>query len=84
MPQFRRLSGSEAERFFLRRGQMDLSEYEKFLSGLKSGDVGEVRSDDDETERALKRRLTIAAKQQGKQLQYSKRAGEGSIVFRVK
>jgi hypothetical protein len=63
---------------------MDLGEYEKFLSGLKSGDVGEARSDDGETERALKRRLTIAAKAQGKQLQYSKRASDGTIVFRVK
>jgi hypothetical protein len=46
--------------------------------------VGEARSDDGETERALKRRLTIAAKAQGKQLQYSKRASDGTIVFRVK
>ena len=37
-----------------------------------------------ETERAIKRRLTVAAKNKGKQLQYSQRAEEGSVVFHVK
>ncbi len=84
MPGFRRVQTKDAERYFLNRGQMDLTEFEAFLSDLKSGDVAEARMVDSETERAIKRRLTIAAKGQAKKLQYSKRADEGAIVFRVK
>ena len=84
MPEFRRAAAADVERYFLKRGQMDLTEYEKFLSGLKSGDVVEVKPENTETERAIKRRVTVAAKGQGKRIQYSKRAPEGSIVFRVK
>jgi len=84
VPQFRRMTGTDSDRYFLKRGQMDLTEYEKFLSTLKSRDVGEAQIGDGETERAIKRRLTVAAKNQGKQLQYSKRAPGGMVVFRVK
>ena len=84
MAEFRQLQAPEADRYFLKRGQMDLTEYEKFLSGLKSGSVATASVQDTETERAVKRRLTVAAKNQGKQLQYSKRADKGSVVFRVK
>ena len=84
MPDFRKLPARDAEGYFLKRGQMDLREYEEFLGKLSSGDVAEVKPEDNETERALKRRLTVAAKGLGKQIQYSKRASEGAIVFRVK
>ncbi len=84
MPDFRRIPAGEAERYFLKRGQMDLTEYEKFLSGQKPQDVAEVQLGEGETERAVKRRLTVAAKNQGKKLQYSKRATPGTVVFRVK
>ena len=79
MPEFRKMSARDADSLFLKRGQMDLREYEEFLAKLSSGDVAEVKPDDGETERALKRRLTVAAKGQGKQVQYSKRAPAGSI-----
>ncbi len=84
MPQFRQLSPTELERFFLKRGQMDLTEYEKVLARMKSNEGAEVQIGEGETVRAVKRRLTVAAKNQGKQLQYSKRAPEGTVVFRVK
>jgi len=84
VPQFRRITGTDSDRYFLKRGQMDLTEYEKFLYPLKSREVGEAQIGDGETERAIKRRLTVAAKNQGKQLQYSKRAPVGTVVFRVK
>jgi hypothetical protein len=84
MAEFRHIHPPESDRYFLKRGQMDLTEYEKFLSGLKSGTVGVAAIQDSETERAVKRRLTVAAKNQGKQLQYSKRADKGTVVFRVK
>ncbi len=80
MPQFRQLSPTELERFFLKRGQMDLTEYEKVLARMKSNEGAEVQIGEGETVR----RLTVAAKNQGKQLQYSKRAPEGTVVFRVK
>jgi hypothetical protein len=84
MPDFKRVSPRDAERYFLKRGHMDLTEYENFLRDLKSGDVSEARMSEDETERAIKRRLTVAAKSLGKQIQYSNRADEGAIVFRLK
>jgi hypothetical protein len=84
MPEFRRVPSGESERFFLKRGQMDLTEYEKFLSSVKPQDVAEAQLGEGETERAVKRRLTVAAKGQGKRLQYSKRANTGTVVFRVK
>ena len=84
MPEFRRVANKDAERYFLKRGQMDLTQYEGFMAELKEGDVAEVSLGEGETERAIKRRLTVAAKNRGKKLQYSKRADEGSVVFRVK
>jgi hypothetical protein len=84
MPEFRRVPSGESERYFLKRGQMDLTEYEKFLNGVKAPDVAEAQLAEGETERAVKRRLTVAAKGQGKRLQYSKRANTGTVVFRVK
>jgi len=84
MPRFRRVSSDESDGYFVKRARMDLSEYDEFLSGLQSRDVSEARMSDGETERAVKRRLTVAAKAQGKQLQYSKRADPGTVVFRVK
>ena len=84
MPEFRRVPAGESERYFLKRGQMDLTEYEKFLNSVKAPDVAEAQLAEGETERAVKRRLTVAAKGQGKRLQYSKRANTGTVVFRVK
>lgn len=54
------------------------------LSGVKSGDVAEAKLTEGETGRAVKRRLTMAAKRRGQQLQYSNRAPRGTIIFRVK
>jgi hypothetical protein len=84
MAEFKSLSERESQGYFLKRGQMDLTQYESFLSSLKSGDMAQATPQDGESEHAIKRRLTVAAKDQGKQLQYSKRAPEGSVVFRVK
>jgi hypothetical protein len=84
MAEFRRVSVGDVGRFFHKRGQMDLTEYERFLAGQKPQEVGEASLEENETERAVKRRLTVAARIQGKRLQYSKRAPEGTVVFRVK
>ena len=84
MAEFRSIPSGESERYFLKRGQMDLTQYDAFLAGLESGAMAEASVADGETERAIKRRLTVSAKNQGKKLQYSKRASEGKVVFRVK
>ena len=84
VPSFAQLSVGDTVDHFFKREQVDLTEYETFLVGLKSRDVSEARIVDGETERAVKRRLTLAARSQGKQLQYSRRTEPGVIVFRVK
>jgi hypothetical protein len=85
MPDFKRVSSNDAERYFPRRGQQrDLTEYQAFVRDLMSGDLAEVTIGENETERSIKHRLTVAAKRLGKSIQYSKWADEGTIVFRVK
>ena len=84
VPQFGRVPTEEAALYFFKRGQMVLSEYEAFLADLSSGDVGKVEITSGEIHRAVKRRLSLAAKSLDQRLQYSKRAAPGTIVFRVR
>lgn len=84
MPDFEKLSMSEIENLRRRRtSRQDLSEYLSYLSGLKSGDWGRIRLKEGESQRAVKRRLTVSSKQIGKQIKY-RRGDEGRIVFEVR
>ncbi len=84
MPGFQRVSGRSADRFFQFRGQVDLTEYQRFVADLETGDVAEARLAPGESERAVKRRITVVAKGQQKRVQYSTHAPEGCVIFRVK
>ena len=78
----RKLSAEETEAVFpLRRGQ-DVGEYMAALSGLGSGDVAAVRLEE-LSRRALKRRLSLAAKELGYRIRWSSLSGDGEVVLRV-
>ena len=79
----RKLSGDDAARYFPARPLQDLTEYQDALRALNPDDVAEVQLGD-VSQRAMKRRLTTAAKPLGITLQYSTQSAEGSIGFRVK
>lgn len=84
MPKFEKLSQQEIDKLKKRRATaIDLTEYLSYLNTLKSGDWGSLTLEANETSRAIKRRLTIAAKQQNKTLKYTKAEGS-KIVFEVK
>jgi len=82
---------AEIDRLFpvggTRGAPLDLGEYLEFLSNVPVGGAFEVMPGEHESERSLKRRLTIAGKQLGKRVQYSKRvrddAPKGMLVGRV-
>jgi hypothetical protein len=71
-----------AEVFPLRRGQ-DVSEYMAALSELRSGDVAAVRLEEEVSGRALKRRLSLAARELGYRIRWSRFSGDGELVLRV-
>ncbi|MBI4507735.1 MAG: hypothetical protein HY691_19570 [Chloroflexi bacterium] len=84
MPKFAKVPPAEVER--LKRRQpttLDLSPYVAFLETLKSGDWGTVTLEEGESQRAIKRRLTTAAKQKGIPIRYRK-SKEGKIYFEVR
>lgn len=84
MPRFQKLSAAEVESLRRRRvSKQDLSDYLTFLDTFQSGEWGSVSLQEGESQRAIKRRLTVAAKQQGKQIRY-KKGEEGRIVFEVR
>lgn len=84
MPKFSKLSKSEIEKLKARRSaKVDLSNYLSFLSSLRSGDWGVLTLDEGESQRAIKRRLTTASKQQGKEIRY-RRSEQGQVIFEVR
>lgn len=59
-----------------------LAEYESYLDSLAPGEWGAIALDKGESQRAVKRRLTTAARSRGRQVQY-KRSEDGVILFTV-
>jgi hypothetical protein len=85
MPVFETLSEAEVEQYRRRRAPtFDLREYLAYLDTLQPGQLGAVRLQPGETQRAVKRRLTLAAKQRGMEIRYRRNAEDGRIVFEVK
>ncbi len=84
MPRFEKVP-EEAARQWGRRGvpSLDLSEYRAFLEELQPGEWGRITLAEGESQRAVKRRLTMAAKDLDKLLRY-RRAPEGQILVGVK
>lgn len=84
MPRFEKLSEAEVESLKRRKpASLDLVQYLSYLDSLKTGDWGAVSLEQAESARAIKRRLTIAAKQKAMTLKY-KRSSEGRIIFEVR
>jgi len=84
MARFEKLSEAAIEEYRKRRAPtFNLQEYVAYLSTLKPGDWGAVILEEGESQRAIKRRLTIASRQQGMEIRY-KRGETGKIIFEVK
>ena len=78
----RKLAPEEAQRVFPRRGQQDLSEYVAALRALHPGEAAGIEHQG-VSERALKRRLSLAAKQLGYRLQWGRHADAAVVYFQV-
>jgi hypothetical protein len=78
----RKLAPEEARRVFPRRGQQDLSEYVAALHDLHPGEAGAI-DHEGVSERALKRRLSLAAKQLGYRLKWGRQADAEMLYFQV-
>lgn len=85
MPSFRRLSDTEVADLTRRRADLsELTEYLDYLKKLKPGDWGSVELAPDETQRTVKRRMSIAAASLAKKVRWraGRRDGE-PIVFQI-
>lgn len=81
MPRFEKLSQAEIEKLRRRpQATIDLTPYYGHLESLRAGDWGRVILDHGDSQRAVKRRLTTAAKQKGIGIKY-KRSKQGEILF---
>ena len=78
----RKLAPEEAQRVFPRRGHQDLSEYVAALRDLHPGEAAGIDRAG-VSERALKRRLSLAAKQLGYRLRWGRHADAAVLYFQV-
>lgn len=82
MPVVRRITPVEASRFLERNGRVDIAPYADGLAQLTVGDWGLIELQPGETAAVVKRRYSMAARDQGKRLVY-KRTRLFPIVFEV-
>ena len=78
----RKLTEEERVQAFPGRGQQDLSEYADALRELTVGDAAAV-SVEDLSQRALKRRLTQAAKQLGYRIKWSSYSSQDELYLQI-
>jgi hypothetical protein len=78
----RKLAPEEAQRVFPRRGQQDLSEYVAALRDLRPGEAAGIDRAG-LSDRAIKRRLGLAARQLGYRLTWGRQAGPEQLYFQV-
>jgi hypothetical protein len=84
MPNFRTLSKNEIAALTARRPRAEaLAEYLGYLETLKPGDWGSIEIEPGESQRAVKRRTSTAAKSQGKQIRWRRSLSEQQLVFEV-
>jgi hypothetical protein len=83
MPSVRKLTLDEVQRLRSRGSRVDLGPYEASLRDLEPGDWGIIELDAGDKVPTIKRRYTIAAKNQGKAIVY-KRLRTGKIPFEVR
>lgn len=84
MPTFRRLSRDEIDALTARRPRVEaLAEYLAYLATLKPGDWGSIEIEPGDSQRAVKRRTSTAAKSQGKRVRWRRSLSEKHLVFEV-
>src|SRR5207237_1391301 len=84
MPTFRKLSQEEiTAQKSQRRGSIDLSEYLDFLDECARGDWGELKLAEGDKIRTVKRRLSMAARRQQKQIRW-RPLRNGALPFEVR
>ena len=83
MPKFEKLSDAEAQNLGKRRQTSpDLTEYLAFLDGMTPGQWGRLTLGDGESQRTVKRRLTVASKQRAMEVKY-RRDREGVVLLQI-
>ena len=78
----RKLAPEEAQRVFPRRGQQDLSEYVAALRDLHPGEAAGIEREG-VSDRAIKRRLSLAARQLGYRLKWGRQADAEVLYCQV-
>ncbi len=85
VPHFDRLSDTEVVKLRRRKTPREglLDQYFSFIDTLKPGDWGSIILENDDSQRAVKRRLTTASKQRGYTVKY-KKSDSGKILFELR
>ena len=83
MPTARKLTDEEVEQLRRRRGPVDLTLYADALQELEVGAWGAIELEPSDRVIAIKRRATVAARQQGKRLVW-KRLRDNLLPFEVR
>ena len=84
MPVFKKLTDREIQELNRRRNNLeDLREYVSYLGSLRAGDWGAIDLGDDDSQRTVKRRTSIAATSQGKKIRWRRSPQEKRLVFQV-
>lgn len=79
-----KLSDAEVAELKRRRSAIDLREYLAMIAGFAVGDWGRLDLEPKDNRRAVKRRLTLAAKERGLRLSYRlTKAEDRQLVFTV-
>lgn len=84
MPTFKKLTTEEIALITTRRPRVEaLAEYLAYLDKLKPGDWGSIELGAGESQRAVKRRTSTAARNQGKQIKWRRSLTPDQLVFQV-
>jgi hypothetical protein len=78
----RKLAPEEVQRAFPRRGQQDLSDDLAALGELQAGEAAAIEHEG-LSDRAIKRRLGVAAKQLGYRLKWARQSSPEALYFQV-
>lgn len=86
MPRFEKLTAEEVDALTRRRRvqpRLDLTEYIGLLGQLTPGEWARITLEEGETQRAIKRRFTMAAKMLRLEAKYRKSPEEGQLYVRL-
>ena len=84
MPTFKKLNDREVQEMTRRRSNLqDLQPYLDHLQALRAGDWGSIQLDEEDSQRTVKRRTSMAATTQGKKVVWRRSPDRNTLVFRV-